>query len=486
MIGTVAMRLTCAWLPLAVFNGNAIALDAAEVLKRASSAMGAGDLKTIRVVATGSEFVFGQNATPGGPWPEYKLDQMISSFNYETGSSSEELVGARTRVDNPPRGGGEPSLPRGTTFVTDGYVWSQIGPRSISRPWNVADRTHQIWITPHGFIKAALKNNATVKTQIRAGKPVSVVSFTEPGKYSARGFINADNLVERIESRATISFYGEMLFITTYSNYKDFASIKFPAHIQRSQGGYPLLDLVVKNVETNVAVDIKVPDSLKQAPPQPNAIKVADGVWSIPGSANCYAIDMSDHIIVVEAPLTNAIATAVFDAAKRAIPNKPIKYVINTHHHIDHSGGLRGAVAEGATIVTSNMNRRIFPGYLSAPLTFAPDEMSKSHRKATVKYVDDKLVMRDNTRIVEIYNMHGNRHADDLLMIYLPKDKLLIEADALSPGPPNSPPPNPPDVFTVNLVDNIERLKLPVDQILPLHGRIVPLAELYRMVGRSS
>jgi glyoxylase-like metal-dependent hydrolase (beta-lactamase superfamily II) len=486
MINKILKQLAGAYLALALISGTAFALDAAEVLKRASDAMGAGDLNTIRILTTGSEFVLGQNATPGGAWPEYKLDQMISSYNYQTGSSSEELVGPRTRVDNPPRGGGEPSLPRGTTFVTDGYVWSQIGPRSISRPWNVADRTHQIWITPHGFIKAAMKNNASVKKQTKGGKPVYMVSFTEPGKYCATGTINADNFVERIESRATIPFYGEMLFITTYSDYKSFGAINFPTHIQRSQGGFPLLDLTVKDVQANVAVDIKVPDSLKQSPPQPNAVKIADGIWEVPGSANCYAIEMSDHIIVIEAPLTNAIATAVFDAVKRAIPNKPIKFVINTHHHIDHSGGLRAAVAEGATVVTSIMNKRIFPQYLAAPLTFAPDEMSTSKKKATLKYVDDKLVMRDATRVVEIYNMHGNRHADDLLMIYLPKDKLLIEADALSPGPPNTPPPSPPDVFTVNLVDNIERLKLPIDRLLPLHGAIAPLSELYRMVGKNS
>jgi glyoxylase-like metal-dependent hydrolase (beta-lactamase superfamily II) len=477
-------KLTLTAMALALSFGNAFALDATDVLQRASNAMGAGDLKSIRYTSTGSEFVFGQNATPGGPWPEYKLDGMISSFNYETSSSTEELIGKRTRVDTPPRGGGEPSLPRGITFVKDGFVWSQIGPRSISRPWNVEDRNHQIWTTPHGVIKAALKNKATLKWRTKRGKKFAVVSFTETGHYSATAYIDEDNLVERVESRTRIPFYGEMEFVTTYAEYKDYGGVKFPTSIQRFQGGYPILDMVVKEVAPNAPVDFPVPESLRQPDPPKTAVKVADGVWNIPGSANCVAIEMADHIVVVEAPLTNDYATAVFDAVKRAIPNKPIRYVINTHHHIDHTGGLRAAIAEGATIVTSSLNRRIFQSYFINPHKLAPNELAG--KKITVRFLDDKLVLGDGARIIELYPVYGNRHADDLVMIYLPKEKILIEADAFSPGPPNATPPAQPDVFTVNLVDNIERLKLSIDHIMPLHGPVVPLSELYRMVGKTS
>jgi hypothetical protein len=71
-----------------------------------------------------------------------------------------------------------------------------------------------------------------------------------------------------------------------------------------------------------------------------------------------------------------------------------------------------------------------------------------------------------------------------MLMVYLPKERLLIQADAFTPGPANAPPPTPPHPFTVNLADNIARLGLNVDQLLPLHGRIVPLTELHRAIGR--
>ena len=80
----------------------------------------------------------------------------------------------------------------------------------------------------------------------------------------------------------------------------------------------------------------------------------------------------------------------------------------------------------------------------------------------------------------------GNVHNDGLIMAYLPKEKLLVEADAYTPVPPNAPQPAQPNPFSVNLYDNIERLKLAVDQILPLHGRMVPLAELLKAIGKTS
>jgi glyoxylase-like metal-dependent hydrolase (beta-lactamase superfamily II) len=102
----------------------------------------------------------------------------------------------------------------------------------------------------------------------------------------------------------------------------------------------------------------------------------------------------------------------------------------------------------------------------------------------TIVGVGEKMVMKDATRAVELHRIKGTDHVDTFLMVYLPKERLLIQADAFTPGPPNGPVPNPPNAGHVNLVQNLDRLKLDVDRILPLHGRIVPLAELQRMVGK--
>ncbi len=118
-------------------------------------------------------------------------------------------------------------------------------------------------------------------------------------------------------------------------------------------------------------------------------------------------------------------------------------------------------------------------------MTLAPDHMAKSGRKATVEGVRDRRVLTDGTRTVELHHIAGNAHADGLSMVYLPKEKLLSEADVFTPPPAGTAPPMPPSPFTVNFADHLKRLNLAVDRLLPLHGRIVPIADLHTAAGHG-
>jgi glyoxylase-like metal-dependent hydrolase (beta-lactamase superfamily II) len=215
--------------------------------------------------------------------------------------------------------------------------------------------------------------------------------------------------------------------------------------------------------------------------------KAADGVWLIGGgSHNSVAIEMKDYIVLVDSPLGDGRANAAIKAVKDAVPNKPIRYVVITHHHFDHAGGLRAAAAEGATIVMPEMDKAYFQQAYATPHTLNPDSLAKSGKKAKIEsYRGDKHVMTDGSRTIEIHTIKNNIHADGFMMIYLPKEKILMLADAFSP---RSPAPitqtsayiNPP---TKNLMDNITRLKLDVETILPMHGRIAKLSELKAEAG---
>jgi glyoxylase-like metal-dependent hydrolase (beta-lactamase superfamily II) len=237
-------------------------------------------------------------------------------------------------------------------------------------------------------------------------------------------------------------------------------------------------------------VDIQVPDAVRQAVnpyAKVTTQKVTDGVWYLTGgSHHSVAIEMKDYLIVVESPLGDDRALPMLAEARKLASNKPLRYLVASHHHFDHSGGVRAAAGEGATVITHESNRAYFEQALTAPAKVSPDHLAKSGKKATVEGVKDKRVLTDGTRTVEIHHIAGNLHADSLLMVYLPKEKLLIEADAYSPAAPNAPIPTPPSPSSVNLADNIAKLGLTVDRILPIHGRMVPLAELHKAIGRTN
>ena len=242
----------------------------------------------------------------------------------------------------------------------------------------------------------------------------------------------------------------------------------------------------MKEVQPNAPADIALPDVVRNATERVTTEKVADGVWFVAGAShNSVAIVMKDHIVLVETPLGDFRMGPVFEQVKKLAPGKPIRYVVNSHNHFDHSGGLRTAVAEGATIITHARSKSYFERAFANPNKLNPDRLAKSGKKAKFRTVNEKLVLSDGTRSVELHHLHGSKHVDTFLMAYLPKEKLLIEADAFTPGPPKAPPPAQPNHNHVNLVENLERLKLSVDRILPLHGRIVPLAELYATAGKA-
>ena len=458
--------------------------DAAGVLRRADEAMGASALKTLRYAGSGSAWQFGQGYKAGVPWPKLNLASYTRFVDYDHAASREDVV--RSRAE--PTGGGAVPLTgeqRLSTAVAGDYAWNLAGPAATSSPANHALRQHDLWVTPHGAIKAALRNNAKVEFRAEKGKQVTAVSFTEPGKFSATLYLSGDYLLERVESRMPNPVLGDTPVVTVYEDYRQHGAIRFPARVRQSAAGYPVLELAVAEVQPNAAFELPVPDGVRNFTERVRSEKVADGVWYLAGASHhSVVIEMKDHLIVVESPLYDGRAALALEEAKRLVPGKPIRTVINSHWHFDHAGGLRTAAAQGATLVTHEQTRVWLQKALANPNRINPDLLAKSGRKAKVLGAGKKQVIQDGTRSVELHEISDSVHALPFFMVYLPKEKLLIEADAYTPLAPNAALPSPPNANNVNLVQNIERLKLAVDRILPLHGRVVPMAELYRTVGR--
>jgi glyoxylase-like metal-dependent hydrolase (beta-lactamase superfamily II) len=248
-------------------------------------------------------------------------------------------------------------------------------------------------------------------------------------------------------------------------------------------------------VKPNAPVSIQAPAPAQAAPAAPAAVtvqsqEVAPGVFYLTGgSHHSVAIEFADHVAVIEAPQSEARSLAVIAEVRRAVGRKPIRYLINTHHHFDHSGGLRTYVEAGVTIVTHEVNKAFYERVLSpaAPRTLNPDRLALAKKAPVLKIetVTDKKVLSDKTRTLELHHVKDNPHNDGILMAYLPAEKILVEVDLYTPLAPGAKPPSPVSPNTTNLVTNIEKLKLDVARILPLHGPgAATLADLYAFIGK--
>jgi glyoxylase-like metal-dependent hydrolase (beta-lactamase superfamily II) len=473
----------CAFL-LAV--GSLRSQDASGPIEAAATALGAGTVRSIQYSGWGFDYIFGQPYDGSSPWPRFSVPSITVGIDYMTNTLRDDR--RRAQVENPPLGGGFQPLVgelRQIWALSGGSAWDVVGqtaaPAAVERDMRsaVEGRTTQIWLTPHGFIKAAQAGNAAVRAETVRGIKQNVITVTTPMKVRLEGVLNDQNLVDRIETWFGNPVLGDIKLEAIFSGYKDFGGAKFPTRILQRLAGYPVLDVTITDVRPNAPVTLEVPTSIKQAASPPAALvpeRVSDGVWIVPGNAKSIVVEFRDHLAVVDAPENEARSVAVIDAVRKAIPQKPIRYVINTHHHFDHSGGLRTYAAEGATIVTHAANIPYYQQVWANPRTIAPDRLTKSGRTPVFEGIVGSRTFRDDTREMVVYHYPGNMHNAGMLMVFLPKERSLIEADSFTPAST----PNEPPGAVVNLahfVEAVERLRLDVQQIIPIHGRLTTFDE---------
>jgi len=176
--------------------------------------------------------------------------------------------------------------------------------------------------------------------------------------------------------------------------------------------------------------------------------RIGEGVFKIGGNYTSLAVDMGDHVLVVESGQSDARGLAVMAAAKQAVPAKPIRYVVNSHPHFDHASGLAAAVAEGATILTHNNSEQVLERLLGGPRTLTGDSLSKvtTRRTNVVEGVGDRDVRKgSNGKVVELHRV-PNEHSDGMLVVFLPAEKVLWSADVTGVNP------NPAQLATLKAV----------------------------------
>ena len=472
---------TIASLSIAFAAAGSFAVHA-QTLQEAADAAGVSKIKSVEFSGTGRWYQFGQAPNPESAWPPFDVKSYTGDINYETASA--RVQSTRFQVVEPGRFRPAPVEQRNDQFVSGNTAWNEstTGNAATEQPAAVEERIAEIWSTPHGFLKAALANNGT-------SKPLNdgiEVSFTVGGKYRYVGTVNAKNQVTQISTWIDNPVLGDTLVETKFIDYKDFGGIQFPSQIVRTQGGHPVLDINVATAKANQNIEIKVPQDLAKAPAVNVASeKISEGVFYLTGGTHhSLAIDQTDHITIVEAPLNEERSLAVIAKAKELIPNKPIKYLINTHAHFDHAGGLRTFVDEGASIVTLKANKPYYEKVWATAHSIHPDRLEASKKAPNFVALTDKCVLADEKHPIEIHSIANNGHNDAFVLAYLPNDKVLIEADAYTPLAANAPVPTSLNPYAANLYENVQKLNLNVEKIAALHGpRLVGLADLQAYIG---
>ena len=467
-----------------------MAQDAKTVIANAQKAL--GDVKSITYSGSAKDVAFqqcGSNAADmncrGTHDPMRPINSYVRVIDLTAPASR------HTGATNNPAGGGATTPMPGTFFA-------QVTPQQadVSQPWT---NSLEFYITPWGFLKGAAANNATVSKKKVDGKNYTVLTWSPTVKaasgksYVINGYVNSQNLVERVDTLLGENIMGDMQIIATYTGWKDFGGAMAPAKIVQTRGGWPFFEVEVKAAKANpadVATLVPAPAPAggrggggAPAPLVVTSEKLGDGIYRLttgPGSYDSVIVDFKDYIMMLEAGQSIARGEAYIAATKKLIPNKPIRYVMNTHPHADHTGGLPALVEEGAIIITQKNNEEFLEKALNTPRTLLDDTLAKTPKKAKFEVVAEKKVYSDGTRTVEMYHVSPVPHSNGLMIAYIPKEKILFQGDfSVTPG-------QPANDHVKALVPILEKLNLDFDRYINVHTSAAPQtkADVWKSVGK--
>ena len=330
-----------------------------------------------------------------------------------------------------------------------------------------------------------------------AGRKQKVISVIRPDNQQlALSFDAQTNLLTKYGYLYADPITGDSEIAQTYSNYRTVGKLKLPgARVLYNSGG-PIQEAEYTEVQINTKPAETVfqgPDGFEKltappaTPPPPAVSKVADDVYVLNGLAggthNVMFVAFNDYVLVLEAPeqiIYGNNSTQALAKIKETVPGKPIRYLVLTHHHSDHAGGFREYAAEGATIVTTAGNKNFLEKAAAVESSLLPNVSRQN--KLKIELVEKKRVFQDDKHVVELYDIGPNPHANEILVAYLPKEKILFQADLLNPAA-NGSIPIAQDA-TISFSERLEKLGLQVEKIYGVHGRPATPAELRTSVDR--
>jgi glyoxylase-like metal-dependent hydrolase (beta-lactamase superfamily II) len=434
------------------------------------AAIEAADALTIE--AEGRRLNIGQDLTPESTTMEFGISGYTRSIDLANDRS--RTVETRTPLFDYFRG----RDPFQVISGIDGDVAYDIGadgsPRRASQEVAM-ERRSDLYHHPLTLVRAVLAGNATVGN-VRNEGGLSVADIATDDEMTLTMAVDPEtHLPAFISSNDFHPYFRDVVRWTGLSGYESVGALMLPSVFSRSLDEFHVYRLEATAQSTDAPTgDIGAPTEAVAATPAsgpaPANVEVevlADGVWYLNGqSHHSVLLEFSDHLMFIEAP-NEARTLAVIDKARELVPGKPIRYLVNTHHHFDHSGGVRTAVAEGLTVITHAANEAFYRRMAAQPSTIVPDALSRSPKPIETETVNESRTYEDEAMSLTLYHVAGSQHSASILMAYLPEQRLLIEADLYTPGR------TAPQTFAPNMLENIERYGLEVDRVVPIHGGVV-------------
>ena len=461
-----------------------------QIVNDAAEALGGRDrilaVKTLSIEGEGTNGNLGQDMTPEATGQAFNVTGYRRLVDVPNGRVRIE----QTRTPNFTYFQGQQAQKQ--VFGIDGEVGYGIAPNgNATRAPNATanDRRAEFYHHPVTIVRAALDPGAKLGNP-RAQDNQSVVDITTAGGLNFTLAIDSTTkLPTRVVSMTSNANLGDVAMETSFADYQDVGGLKLPAQLTTKLDTYTIADIRVTKQAVDAEVgDLAAPAAVASAapvagPPQPTvtAEELSRGVWWLAGqSHHSVLVEFDDHLTLIEAPQNEPRTLAVIAKVKELRPDKPLTHVVVTHHHFDHSGGVRAAMSAGLTVIAHKASVPFFEALAKRPFTIAPDALAKNPQPAKVEGVDGEMVLTDKSKsmTVNLYEIQGNPHSDTLLMAYFPRERLLVEADVFNPGNAVSP-------FAANLLENIKKRNLRVDRIVPIHSKIAPFSELVKTVGAN-
>ena len=477
------MHRTCA-LVIAIFaTCCATRTPEQTLIDDAATALGGADriraLKAIELTGSGSAPNAGQNRMPDDALPVWKVTEHTRTI---------DLANNRTRVRQLREAQFQfagATVQRVNQGLDGDVAYNATPDGTITRASDAAARDRRVELLHHPItvVRAALDPAAKLANPRTASSLQLVDVTTVAGDMVTLAIDQTTHLPVQIDSMSDNANMGDVVISTSFSDYEDIDGVKLPRRLTTKMDKYLQFDLqVAKNTVNSDVADLAVPAAVKSAPaPTPPPIvvtvePVAKGIWWLAGSGNHRSIvfEFDDHLTLYEAPLNEARSKAVIDKA-RTLSTKPLTTAIVSHHHFDHSGGLRVAVAEGLTIVTHRDNEAFFKDLLGRPHTIVPDALQMKPTPAKFEFVDDQMTLKDKSMEVQLYHLLDNPREGTNLFAYVPRDRILVQADLYDASWNQH-------LWGENVLTNLAQRKLKIDRDVPVHGVIEPFDQMVKTI----